>query len=68
MGIFKRVFDSITGKQDVPARHSRPTTSDSITADGLAFSNAHSLPHFPSETCFLLRRKRLLASLKPRRL
>jgi Helix-hairpin-helix domain len=50
MGIFKRVFDSITGKQDVPTRHSGPTTSDSITADGLAFSNAHSLPHFPSES------------------
>ncbi len=50
MGIFKRVFDSITGKQDVRARHSGPATSDSITADGLAFSNAHSLPHFPSES------------------
>ena len=50
MGIFKRVFDSIAGKQDVPARHARPTTSDSITADGLTFTSAHSLPHFPSES------------------
>jgi len=52
MGIFKRVFDSIAGKQDVPARLARPTTSDSITADGLASSDAHALTHFPSETAF----------------
>jgi hypothetical protein len=51
MGIFKRVFGSIAGKPDVAARHARPRSADSIHhPEGLAFSDAPSLPSVPSET------------------
>jgi DNA repair protein RadA len=51
MGIFKRVFDSIAGKPDVAARLATSRNSDAIGhSDSVAFSSAHALPAFSSET------------------